>query len=133
MGNIRRVLLLAGLASLIVATAASTASSGSSSKQRHVTLYLFGKEKVRPQKIYTSLASYCSEWAHGLNSWHHWGAGRTFSDGRLHYSTGRPDCASGSRTARGKVVVSHIQHCRSGAQYGRMHFIYFGHSKYDSR
>jgi hypothetical protein len=132
--RMRRVVPIAVLA--VVAGTALLASTGSraSTHPGQVTLKIyFTGEKVRPARIYTSEASYCSLWATHLKQWKHWGARKTFSKGYLHYSTGNPNCAEGSHLTRGEVLLSHIRRCHGGRRYQRMQFFYFKRPRYNAR
>lgn len=121
------------MAALLVLMFAGSVTANSA-KHRRVTLVAPGvHNKVRPRKIYTSYASLCSATAKHLAHWRHWGSDRTSARGLLHYSTGNPDCASGSRQVHGLVGLSHIHRCGNGLHYRRAHFSYFGHHRYDVR
>jgi hypothetical protein len=119
-----RASLLLLLGAVLLLMFAPPGSGSSSSKHRRVTLKAPGvPNKVRPSKVYTSEASLCQNYATHLKHWHHWGASSTNSQGRVHYSTGQPDCARGSRLVHGRVGLSHIHRCGDGLHYGRVHFV----------
>ncbi len=106
--------------------------SEASTHPDQVTLKLyFTGERVRPARVYSSEASGCSPVAKHLKHWRHWGARKTFSTGRLYYSTGKPNCAEGGHVTHGELLLSHIRKCHGGRRYQRMQFIYFKHPRYN--
>lgn len=69
--------------------------------------------------------------AEKLNSWNHWGASSTSSQGTLGYDTCSPDCASAYRFTSGSAKLSGVRSCGPRLEYTELRFVYFKDPKED--